>query len=106
MDMRTTTTTTTIDNLNLDGMNADELWKIWQETYSVRPIRIARQWFADKPKGYVLAAKNIGHYASSKATAMMCRDRGDIQAAMMYEAICDRIYDRLPEYARWSRVKG
>jgi hypothetical protein len=91
----------TIEDINLDGMNEDELWAIWGRTNSVRPIAFARQLFPLAPKGYVRATKDLGHYASNKATAMMCRRQGAIQSASMYEGIADRIYAKLPEYARW-----
>jgi hypothetical protein len=32
---------------------------------------------------------------------MYCRERGDITGAKVYELICDGIYERLPEHARW-----
>lgn len=91
----------TLAELNLDGMNVDELWKFAMQTNSVRPISFARSLFTNCPKGYVRATKNLGHYAANKATAMMQRERGNIETALMYESIADRIYDELPEYAQW-----
>jgi hypothetical protein len=93
--------TITIEDLNLDGMNEEDLWAFWKKTNSVRPISFARQLFALAPKGYVRATKDLGHYASNKATAMMCRRQGAIQSALQYEGIADRIYAKLPEYSRW-----
>ena len=86
---------------NLDSLDVDEHWAIWQRTNSVRPIAYARELFPGKPKGYTRIAKDLGCYASNKATAMSCRLRGDIQTALTYEGICDRIYDRLPDWSRW-----
>lgn len=57
--------------------------------------------FPDRPNGYVAARENIAHYAANKATAMRCRARGEITTAMIYERICQHIYDKLPDYARW-----
>jgi hypothetical protein len=64
------------------------------------PVRVARTWFPERPKGYVTATYNLGHYAANKAAAMSCRQRGDINAASVYETICDGIYSRLPDFAR------
>lgn len=66
----------------------------------LRPIRAARELFPDRPKRYVESTVSLRCYADNKATAMECRLRGDIQSALMYEGICDRIYESLPDYAR------
>lgn len=42
--------------------------------------------------GSAAAASALSGYAWNKATAIDCRLRGDIQAALCYETICDRIY--------------
>jgi len=57
--------------------------------------------FPDRPRGYVAATRSLAHYAYNKSTAMRCRLKGDINAALNYEAICERIYDNLPDYAKW-----
>ena len=41
------------------------------------------------------------HYAANKATAMGLRLAGKIADAMTYEGICERLYNQLPEFARW-----
>ena len=87
--------------MNLDGMFPDELMEFWAKTNRQRPIKLARELFPEKPKGYVKAVRELGFYASNKATAMNCRERGDINTALMYEGICERIYTSLPEFARW-----
>lgn len=63
-------------------------------------LAVARELFPDRPKGYRRAADSLSHYAWNKLTAMECRMRGDITAAVIYEDICDRIYAALPEWAR------
>lgn len=59
----------------------------------------------DELRAFALAilntAREIAAYADNKAVAMECRLRGDIPAALVYEKICDDIYARLPEFARW-----
>jgi hypothetical protein len=41
------------------------------------------------------------HYARTKAGAMEDRLQGNIPSAMHLEGLCDRIYQQLPEKARW-----
>lgn len=60
-----------------------------------------RELFPAGGKGTRKATADLANYASNKATAMGCRLRGDIEGALMYEAICDRIYQGLPDFARW-----
>lgn len=86
---------------NLDAMTSEDLRAFWLSTNGVRPIRKARELFPARPTAYVSTTKDLGHYASNKATAMECRLRGTIDAASMYEDICERIYQKLPVYARW-----
>ena len=86
---------------NLDAMlDADEVWAYWIKWHG-RGRSIAQQLFPDRPRGYVRALKGLTNYAANKATAMRCRTAGDIVGAQNYERICDNIYDKLPEYARW-----
>lgn len=87
-------------DLNLDNEDSATLMSFWARTNSVRPIAFAKQLFPNREKGYVAATKSLGHYASNKATAIDCRLRGDIPAALMYESICDRIYRELPAWAK------
>jgi hypothetical protein len=88
-------------NMNLDSMEQDELWTFWGATKGVRPIKGARELFPARPKGYVTAFKNLGHYAANKATATSCRLAGDVDTALSYERIADSIYSDLPVFARW-----
>ena len=85
---------------NLDCDFPDEIWNA-AVALEQCPAGIGRIMFPNRPKGYVRATRNLAHYAYNKATAMRCRLKGDITAALMYEAICERIYNNLPEYARW-----
>lgn len=79
---------------NLDAMTHDELMTFWHKHQNGRANLFTG-------KGSRTATNDLSCYASNKATAMSCRLRGDIQTAQMYEGICDRIYGRLPEFARW-----
>lgn len=85
---------------NLDAMPEDELWAFWKR-YG-RPRRAdAAELIGDTRRGYTTICGKLAGYASNKATAISCRLRGDIQAASVYESICESIYQRLPEDCRW-----
>lgn len=84
---------------NLDGYFQDDLMDFWN--VSRFGWDMARFLFPDRPKAYVSTTCDLGHYAANKATAMRCREEGDISGATTYESICESIYNRLPEYARW-----
>jgi len=43
----------------------------------------------------------LAAYADRKAGAMRCRIAGNITKAVELEASCERLFDRLPEWARW-----
>lgn len=79
---------------NLDAMTHDELMAFWLKHQGGRANLFTG-------RGSRTQTGNLACYASNKAVAMGCRLRGDISTALMYEGICDRIYDRLPEFARW-----
>ena len=85
---------------NLDAMDPNELWTIWR-SWRFASRKMASRLFPDKPKGYVGTMQTLACYASNKATAMGCRLSGNIQSALVYENIADKVYDRLPEYAKW-----
>lgn len=44
---------------------------------------------------------DLGNYAFHKSVAMKYRADGDIQTASTHELICDKIYETLPEWAKW-----
>ena len=85
---------------NLDAMERDELMMFWNRS-DKHPVDTARGLFPAQYGGYVTATKDLGHYAANKAAAMLCRSTGDINSALMYEGICERIYDSLPNFAQW-----
>lgn len=90
------------EGINLDGFSdSSDLWEFQSDARGVRPITMARTLFPSQPQGYVQATKDLCNYAANKATAMDCRKRGDIQTALHYESIAERIYGGLPEFARW-----
>jgi hypothetical protein len=43
----------------------------------------------------------LANYAANIATAKRLRLKGEITTATVYEKIAERIYQRLPTWARW-----
>lgn len=83
---------------NLDGLDAGDLLAFWakhQRGWAYREL------FPDARPGRIIATRDLADYAANKAAAMGCRERGDIERALMYERICERIYGALPTWARW-----
>jgi hypothetical protein len=83
---------------NLDAMPASEVWNFWRKHQAGRNYR---KLFPKGGRGTKRAAANLAHYAANKGTAMNCRLRGEIQSALMYEGIAERIYAALPSFAQW-----
>jgi hypothetical protein len=89
----------------MDVDNESELEAFIREMGNgVRPVAQARRIFPTKPKGYVEAARDLRNAAWNALTARQCRKRGDIQGALMYEGITDRIYNKLPAWAKWDNI--
>jgi len=84
--------------LNLDCMESDDLMAFWMKHQRGRGYRT---FFPNGGKGTKTATGDLAAYAANKATAQTCRKRGDIQAAMIYETICDNIYNDLPDFAKF-----
>ena len=85
---------------NLDAMPEADLWAFWKR-YARPSRKDAEELIGDRRNGFTVLSGRLAGYASNKATAMSCRVRGDIAAAMTYEGICDGIYERIPEDLRW-----
>lgn len=87
---------------NIDGwsVDPDDIGKLAQVLVG-KSREAGRIMFPARPAGYARETKNLARYAWNKATAMRCRAGGKVNEAAQYESICDRIYARLPEFARW-----
>jgi hypothetical protein len=85
---------------NLDAMSADDLMAFWAR-YNRSSRTDAAELIGDRRKGFTNIAAALANYACNKAVAMQCRERGDIQAAEIYEYNTDLSYNRLPEDLRW-----
>jgi hypothetical protein len=85
---------------NLDAMDTEDLWAFYTaHRYANKSSRLLV--CGHLGRGTITATKNACHYAANKATAMQCRERGDIETAQMYEGICERIYNELPQDLKW-----
>lgn len=82
---------------NLDVMDPEALMGFWMAHRGGRNYKT----LGFSGRGAKRAASDLACYASNKATAMNCRLRGEINTALLYEGICDSIYDNLPEFAKW-----
>jgi hypothetical protein len=85
---------------NLDCMPADEL-RAFCGRYHRASRKDAEALVGDRRKGFTTVAAALANYAINKATAMGCREKGDITAAHVYENACDLCYKRIPEDLRW-----
>lgn len=84
---------------NLDAYaDANDLMEFWQRYAGGAHYR---ELFPAGGKGSILATADLANYAANKATAMRLRARGNIREAIIYENICDRIYSKLPDTARF-----
>lgn len=83
---------------NLDCLERVELMKFWRDYAGATN---AARLFPNKQSGYKRATADLANYAANKATAMLCRERGEVESAQTYEGICDRIYRNLPDFAKW-----
>lgn len=82
---------------NLDAMSADELMSFWARHQRGR----GRKKLGLYGPGSVNTTGDLACYALNKAVAMRCRLEGNIETALMYEGIADRIYQRLPDTVKW-----
>lgn len=85
---------------NFDAMPEDELRAFWSK-YHRASRKDAEALVGDRRKGFTTIAAALANYAINKATAMSCREKGNITAAQVYEHSCDLCYERIPEDLRW-----
>ena len=83
---------------NLDALDSSELMSFWMKHRRGRGYKIL---FPVGGPGSMIATGSLANYASNIATAKNLRTAGDIAAAVIYETIADRIYSKLPEWAKW-----
>jgi hypothetical protein len=83
---------------NLDTMDASTLMDFWSDHQNGRNVRGV---FPNGGRGTRLAMGQLANYAANIATAKRLRLKGEITTATVYEKIAERIYQRLPTWARW-----
>ena len=84
---------------NLDDISLDELNNL-HIIFRDRPEEVARFVFPDK-EDRTETVMSLYLYASNKSYARKARLAGFIQDALRDEDECERIYNSLPDYARW-----
>jgi len=82
-------------------MPTEDLYAFAHATRGVQPRAAARRIFGTAANGRTAAVRELRAYAWNTITARACRLRGDVETALKYEAIAQRIYDDLPDFARW-----
>lgn len=85
---------------NFDAMDKDELMGFWFKYQHATRVQ-AEELIGDRRRGFTVVVKQLANYAANKGTAVACRLKGDIQAALVYESICDSIYEALPGDIQW-----
>lgn len=104
--MDTTNTNTSYrdyyDNgINLDGIDNIDILRAFAQAIDNHTRIEGRLLFPDMPVNYISATKQLKNYAWNKLTAMILRKEGYIERAKVYEDICEKVYNRLPEFAKW-----
>ena len=84
---------------NFDDMDVTEI-RAWWQCWHGRSRQLGRAWFAEERNRTWIAGMLLD-YALNKAIAMEWRLKGNVKLALSFEATCDRLYQRLPECARW-----
>jgi len=95
-----------IFNRILDTGNYEEAWGLAAKLSSGYGWRAyAAKMFPARPPGYVKTLQNIGHFFNNWSTAKRQRAENPNYAGhdtpQMYLNIAKRIYDQLPDYAKW-----
>ena len=83
---------------NLDALDDDELAQFALHHENGRNLR---ELFPEGGAGTRIATTNLACYARNLENARHYRAKGDIDAALTYEALAERAYQRLPVWARW-----
>lgn len=81
---------------NLDAMPVSELLDFWRKHRQDHTIL-----FPGGGRDTKLVNNLLCNYALNKKDAMTSRLKGDILPAASNEANCDRLYQKLPTWARW-----
>ena len=84
---------------NLD--DEEEVYRFIKEFGTARGRRLANLLGWTGPNS-TISAYAVSNYAWSKSTAIACRKRGAVVEALVYEAICDKIYkEDLTHVDKW-----
>lgn len=108
-------TTTNSSVPNLDEMTVSELQEFCGVTLSPPRFahgvlyrlpstgitQLANKLFPSKPDRYLVITIDVLQYAAHKAILLECQRLGLDTEGLAHEKLCDFIYNRLPDYARW-----
>lgn len=83
--------------MNLDDVPYDDLVDF---TKKYKDGRNSRQLFPGQ-RGSQAATRQMVKYAAVKMAARQARGNGNIEHALYFESMCDRIYNQLPGFAKW-----
>lgn len=83
------------DILNLDAMPKTELNKIYA-TININSLKQKRILKTNKN-----GLSNIKNYAINKIVAMELMEVGNIEKALIYEEICEKIYNKMDKNLKW-----
>lgn len=87
-------------NLNLDSYISTEQLQETGIELNNHPRLYADKYFHGQINP-VKTVKWLMAYTWNKSTAMRLRTEGKIDIAIKYEKICEKIYNKLPDYAKW-----
>ena len=85
-----------VDDYSVDAADLHRLAKMLMNY----PVQAGNILFTRR-RGATAATFNIGCYADLKAQAMVYRKSGNVALAMRLETDAQRIYENLPDFARW-----
>jgi hypothetical protein len=91
-------------NKELQQLDIVELGNLF-DNISADPERAAQNLFPEYPGGCRGITESIGEWAIHQKIAMECRNDGKGDVALVFAKHSERIWRRLPDYARRVRVK-
>jgi hypothetical protein len=92
--------TAEVEGPNLDCMAPEEV-AVFADRYRGASEENAAELFPSRPDGFVQAARTLATYAAHKSMAMHHRVHGRVTLAEEMESLAERVFARLPEFARW-----
>lgn len=90
------------EGINLDGFFTPEELREFATSAQEHPFEMAETLFPERAPAHTMPVlKILEQYALRKAEAMSARISGRSDLALVLEAKAERLYEKLPEWARW-----